>query len=77
MTKKNYIKLVEIINNNKEKINYNIDKEPLDRIDFVGFIYNLAKYLKEDNPNFNEQKFYDAINIDKRFTITDLTHDIK
>ena len=58
MTKKNYIKLVEIINNNKEKI----DKEPLERIDFVGFIYNLAKYLKEDNPNFDEQKFYDAIN---------------
>tara|TARA_R110001583_G_scaffold1109_1_gene9284 strand:+ start:22023 stop:22241 length:219 start_codon:yes stop_codon:yes gene_type:complete len=62
MTKKNYIKLVEIINNNKEKINYNIDKEPLERIDFVGFIYNLAKYLKEDNPNFDEQKFYDAVN---------------
>ena len=61
MTKKNYNKLVEIINNNKELI-YVKDYEPLKRIDFLGFIYNLAKYLKEDNPNFNEQKFYDAIN---------------
>ena len=61
MTKKNYIKLVEIINNNKELI-YVKDYEPLKRIDFLGFIYNLAQYLKEDNPNFNEQKFYDAIN---------------
>ena len=73
MTKKHYIKLVEIINDNKEQINYSWDKEPLERIDFIGFIYNLAKYLKEDNPNFKEQKFYDAININKRFTITDLT----
>ncbi len=61
MTKKNYNKLVEIINNNKELI-YVKDYEPLKRIDFLGFIYNLAQYLKEDNPNFNEQKFYDAIN---------------
>ena len=61
MTKKIYNKLVEIINNNKELI-YVKDYEPLKRIDFLGFIYNLAQYLKEDNPNFNEQKFYDAIN---------------
>ena len=61
MTKNNYNKLVEIINNNKELI-YVKDYEPLKRIDFLGFIYNLAQYLKEDNPNFNEQKFYDAIN---------------
>lgn len=64
MTRKHYNKLVEIINNNKELIyvkGYE-DYEPLKRIDFLGFIYNLAQYLKEDNPNFNEQKFYDAIN---------------
>lgn len=72
MTKKDYIKFVEIINNNKEKINYSIDKEPLDRIDFVGFIYNLAKYLKEDNPKFDEQKFYDAINAHKKYIFTTL-----
>tara|TARA_R100000773_G_C4129369_1_gene60952 strand:+ start:241 stop:471 length:231 start_codon:yes stop_codon:yes gene_type:complete len=76
MTKKDYIKIVEIINNNKEKISYSWDKEPLDKIDFLGFIVNLAKYLKEDNPNFKEQKFYDAINIDRRYIITDLRHDI-
>ena len=51
MTKKNYNKLVEIINNNKELI-YVKDYEPLKRIDFLGFIYNLAQYLKEDNPPY-------------------------
>jgi len=76
MTKKDYIKLAEIISNSKEKICYSWDKEPLERIDFIGFIVNLAKYLKEDNPNFNEQKFYDAINVDRRFIITDLRHDV-
>ena len=69
MTKKHYIKLAEIIKSNSDDMELNINWD--------NFLIDLTTYLKEDNPNFNEQKFYDAINVDKRFTITDLTHDIK
>ena len=53
MTKKNYIKLAEIIKNNSDDCERNIDK--------YNFLIDLVADLKEDNPNFNKDTFYKAV----------------
>jgi len=57
MTKKHYIKLVELI---KSNINYDLDNERTS-IDCDNFIADLTTYLKEDNPNFNTATFIEAL----------------
>ena len=53
MTKKNYIKLAEIIKNNSDEIEININWE--------NFMKDLSSYLKYDNPNFDKDTFYKAV----------------
>jgi len=53
MTKKNYIKLAEIIKNNSDNYELNINKD--------NFLIDLTTYLKQDNPNFNKDTFYKAV----------------
>ena len=62
MTKKNYIKLADIINKNTRygNIRNNIKRV----IDLDIFYSDLVEYLKKDNPNFNAVKFWDAVNKD-------------
>jgi len=60
LTKKNYIKIVGIFNNKKpHKIECDIDRgRILQHFDlFDAFVL----WLREDNPNFNEDKFYKAL----------------
>lgn len=52
MTKKNYIIIAEIFNDNLDK-----DEE---RFFFNDFIHRLGDYFQLDNPTFNKQKFIDA-----------------
>jgi len=53
MTKKNYIKLAEIIKSNSDDMELNINWD--------NFLIDLTTYLKEDNPNFNKDTFYKAV----------------
>ncbi|WP_290943571.1 hypothetical protein [Hyphomonas sp.] len=53
MTKKDYIKLAEIIKKNTDVYELNIDWD--------NFLIDLTTYLKEDNPNFNKDTFYKAV----------------
>tara|TARA_A100001391_G_scaffold201946_1_gene190282 strand:+ start:670 stop:873 length:204 start_codon:yes stop_codon:yes gene_type:complete len=62
MTKKHYIKLAEIINNNSR---YGNIRDEIKRvIDLDNFYQDLVLFLKEDNPNFDDNKFWDALNKD-------------
>lgn len=62
MTRKDYIKLAEIINSN---LRYgNIREEIKQVIDLNQFYKDLVIFLKEDNPNFNVNKFWDAVHKD-------------
>tara|TARA_R100001377_G_scaffold79452_1_gene57735 strand:+ start:100 stop:291 length:192 start_codon:yes stop_codon:yes gene_type:complete len=61
MTKKHYIKLVELIRNNtnNEVINPNFVLPKT--IIYINFVNDLTTYLKEDNPNFNTATFIEAL----------------
>jgi len=60
MTKKHYIKLAETINNNTR---YGNIRDEIKRvIDLDNFYNDLVIFLKEDNPNFNINKFWEAVN---------------
>ena len=53
MTRKHYIKLAEIIKSNTDDHELNIDWD--------NFMRDLSSYLKHDNPNFNKDTFYKAV----------------
>ena len=58
MTRKDYIKLAKIINNNiviEEDINNNLELSL-----HKGLIFELTKMLKEDNNNFDVNRFNNA-----------------
>jgi|11BtaG_2_1085332.scaffolds.fasta_scaffold83170_2 hypothetical protein len=66
MTKKHYIKLAETINNNTR---YGNIRDEIKRvIDLDNFYNDLVIFLKEDNPNFNINKFWEAVNKDAIIT---------
>lgn len=50
LSKKDYIKLAKILNDRKNDIKS------------YALINDIAEWLKEDNPNFNSEKFFEAIN---------------
>lgn len=52
MTRKDYVKTAEILNNYVDEIDFIVLSEIAD--DFAGM-------FEEDNPNFNYQKFIDAV----------------
>lgn len=53
MTKKMYGKIASLIKTKTEN-------NPVDELVFFHFIEDLACIFKEDNPNFNKDKFFDA-----------------
>lgn len=59
MTKKDYIKIAEVIKNNTIKVikNNTIEYKTLDR---YAFILEMCDVFEEDNSNFNKEKFFDA-----------------
>jgi hypothetical protein len=62
MTRKHYIKLAKIINNNSR---YGNIRDEIKRvIDLDNFYHDLVEFLKQDNPNFDADKFWDALHID-------------
>ena len=62
MTKKHYIKLAEIIHNNTRY--GNIRDEMKSVIDLDNFYNDLIGFLKEDNSNFDINKFWNAVHKD-------------
>lgn len=59
MSKKHYIKLAKIISKaTKMKIDTSYLK--VDLINKENFINDLVKYLKEENPKFDEKRFLEA-----------------
>ena len=54
MTKKDYIKIADVINNNTDDYLNRQYKSELNRDDFIN---DLCKMFKKDNPNFNEKTF--------------------
>tara|TARA_R100000773_G_C4127405_1_gene59878 strand:+ start:102 stop:266 length:165 start_codon:yes stop_codon:yes gene_type:complete len=52
MTKKHYIQIARII---KSYTNNNVKKIPVKTL-----VYDLNKYFKQDNPNFDEKRFSEA-----------------
>lgn len=73
MTRKHYIKLAEMINNNTR---YGNIRDEIKRvIDLDNFYNDLVVFLKQDNPNFNVHKFWEAVHKDAITTSADeLTH---
>ena len=59
MTRKDYIKLAEIIKNNTYK-DGQVDGESRQVLDHGEFMHELCYVLEEDNPNFNELVFRGA-----------------
>ena len=54
MTRKDYVKTAEILNlwwNNN----------PVELSDFQELVYDFADWFADDNPNFNEEKFIEAV----------------
>ena len=62
MTKKHYIKLAELINNNSRYGNIRDDIKRV--IDLDKFYNDLVVFLKQDNPNFDTNKFWNAVHKD-------------
>ena len=54
-TKKNYIKIAEVLKRNKTALNYT------ERILFRKIVIDFVDMLEEDNPKFNVDKFLDAV----------------
>lgn len=67
MTKKHYIKLVEILKFNSflvpnpYPLMKGYDEHNLKVLDYNHLINDLVLFLKEDNPNFNEKTFLNAL----------------
>lgn len=59
LNKKDYNKLVHIISINTIQLPISGDKV----IDYEGFVDDIINWLKEDNKNFNIDKFKTALNI--------------
>ena len=59
MSKKHYIKLAKIISKTTT-INIETSYLKVDLIKKKDFINELVKYLKEDNPRFDEKRFLEA-----------------
>mgnify|MGYP003661635394 FL=1 len=57
MTRKDYIKLAEIIKNTTYKNRSYSDGQVLD---YGEFMQGLCQMLEDDNPNFDERKFREA-----------------
>jgi tetraacyldisaccharide-1-P 4'-kinase len=57
MTRKDYIKLAEIIKDSSYLLKVDSRHVVLDRGDFM---QGLCQMLEDDNPNFDEQKFREA-----------------
>jgi len=65
MTKKHYIKLVELINFNSLISKSRFTKNPYYRsIFYDSFIEQLIQILEQDNPNFNKKTFIKALDIE-------------
>ena len=60
MTKKDYIKIAAIIKRQREPI-FSSKEDILDAISF-----DLAYIFQEDNPRFDEEKFYEAAGVIRR-----------
>lgn len=60
MTKKDYIMLAQIINNNSYYYDGGDNGVPRRDIRKENFVLELAAYLKNDNPRFDEKKFIEA-----------------
>jgi len=58
MTRKNYIKLAEIIKDNMRLAN--VRNNPMHVIGYGNFLHDLCNYLKTENINFDEIKFRQA-----------------
>ena len=58
MTRKDYIKLAEIIKKNMRL--ENVRNNPMHVIGYGDFLHDLCDYLKTDNSKFNEIKFREA-----------------
>ncbi len=63
MTRKHYIKLAELINNNSRYGNIRDDIKRV--IDLDKFYNDLVVFLKQDNPSFNVHKFWEAVHKDE------------
>ena len=64
LTKKDFIKIAEIINDNTSQI-----KEEI--IIKESFIYDLCKYLKTTNRQFNEREFKKKCEVEKWLNIVE------
>lgn len=58
MTKKDYIAIAEIIKVNTYVSDYNVL-----RLHPINLISDISVYLKQDNPNFDEDKFKKACGV--------------
>ena len=58
MTRKDYIKLAEIIKDSSTLMN--VGNQPRYFLDCGEFMHGLCRMLEDDNPNFNERKFREA-----------------
>ena len=67
MTRKDYIKIADIIKGNmREQVGYGKDIYgdtiyDIQHPDRINMINELCEYFKKDNPNFNEMKFKNYI----------------
>lgn len=63
LTKKDYIKIVSIFNRRKPlKVECDIDSGRM--LQHLDLIDDFINWLIEDNPDFNEDKFYKALNLE-------------
>ena len=54
MTRKDYVKTAEILNNWWNNC-------PVELSDFQDLVYDFSDWFSDDNPNFNEEKFMEAV----------------
>jgi Fe-S-cluster formation regulator IscX/YfhJ len=54
MTRKDYVKTAEILKNY-------YDNNPVELSDFKYLVFDFVDWFAEDNPNFKEEKFLEAI----------------
>ena len=59
MTRKDYIKIADVIKNNTIKLSKN-NTTSYATMDRYAFILEMCDVFKEDNSNFNKEKFFDA-----------------
>ena len=73
MTKKHYMKLAEMIHNNTRYGNIRHNTKRV--IDADNFYNDLVVFLKQDNPNFDVSRFWNAVHKNAITTSADeLTH---